>query len=100
HGPYLQSQRLKIYNEWGEKLIKQGRAYADPYGPQELESFRQAAKDAKKPFLYREHRPENPPEWDGKQPLRFKSEPKEYHWNDEVLGDLSTGPEVVDDFIL
>ena len=33
-------------------------------------------------------------------PLRFKSDPKAYAWHDEVMGDLSTGPEVVDDIIL
>ncbi len=65
-----------------------------------MQSFREQAQKAKKPFLYRDHRPENPPAWDGSQPLRFKSEPKAYKWHDEVMGDLSTGPEVVDDFIL
>jgi glutamyl-tRNA synthetase len=54
----------------------------------------------KKPFLYRNHRAENPPAWDGTKPLRFKSEPKEYSWHDEVMGDLHTGPEVIDDCIL
>ena len=33
-------------------------------------------------------------------PLRFKSDPKTYNWHDEVMGDISTGPEVIDDFIL
>src|SRR5690606_3933155 len=54
----------------------------------------------KRPFLYRHHRPENPLAWDGTQPLRFKSDPKAYQWHDEVMGDLKTGPEVIDDFIL
>ncbi|MEK7105059.1 MAG: glutamate--tRNA ligase family protein, partial [Patescibacteria group bacterium] len=63
----------------------------------------------KKPFLYREHRPALPslggPEkfdvWDETKPLRFKvSEIKSYKWNDLVYGDLSAGPEALDDFIL
>ena len=33
-------------------------------------------------------------------PLRFKAEPKEYSWHDEVMGDMHTGPEVLDDIIL
>lgn len=98
--PIRQSDRLEIYKEWAQKLMDKGRAYADPYTPAELEKFRQAAKDAKKPFLFREYRPEKPPAWDGSQPLRFKSEPKAYSWHDEVLGDLSAGPEAIDDFIL
>jgi glutamyl-tRNA synthetase len=100
YGPYKQSDRLSIYKEWAEKLVASGRAYADPYSPAELESFREAAKAAKKPFLFRTHRPDNPPVWDSSQPLRFKSEPKAYQWRDEVLGDLSAGPEVIDDFII
>lgn len=100
HGPYKQSERLSIYREWAQRLIDQGRAYADPYSQEELEAFREQAKAEKRPFLYRNHRPENPPVWDGTQPLRFKSEPKPYAWTDAVMGELSTGPEAIDDFIL
>lgn len=100
YAPYKQSERLDIYKKWAQKLIDAGRAYADPYSPEELDQFREQAKANKKAFLYREHRPENPPVWDGSMPLRFKSEPKAYQWHDEVMGDLSTGPEVIDDFIL
>lgn len=100
HGPYLQSERLAIYKEWADKLVASGRAYADPYSKEELEVLRDDAKTAKKPFLYRDHRPEMPPVWDGTQPLRFKSNPKAYTWTDAVMGELSTGPEAIDDFIL
>lgn len=98
--PYTQSERLHIYKTWAQKLIDAGRAYADPYTLEEIDAFRESAKANKKAFLYREHRPENPPRWDGTTPLRLKSEPKAYQWHDEVLGDLSTGPEVIDDIIL
>lgn len=98
--PYLQSERLALYKEWAQKLVDAGRAYADPYSPTELEAFREQAKAEKRPFLYRDHRPENPPVWDGTQPLRFKSEPKSYTWTDAVLGELSTGEDAIDDFIL
>lgn len=100
YGPYIQSQRLELYKQWGQKLIEAGRAYADPYSKQELDEFRKVAADQKKPFLYRNHRPQNPPDWDGTRPLRFKSDPKSYHWEDQVMGKLSAGPEVVDDFII
>lgn len=100
HAPYRQSERLDIYMQWAQKLIDAGRAYSDPYAPEEVQVFREQAQAAKRPFLYRDHRPENSPAWDGQRPLRFKSEPKAYQWHDEVMGDLSTGPEVIDDFIL
>lgn len=99
-GPYRQSDRLDHYQTWAQKLIDAGRAYADPYTPEEVQAFREQAQAAKQPFLYRNHRPENPPQWDGSQPLRFKADPKPYQWHDTVMGDLSTSPEVIDDFIL
>lgn len=101
HGPYHQSERLEIYHTWAKKLVEKGLAYADPYTPEEVQGFREEARALKKAFLYRDYRPENPPEWDGTQPLRFKvTAPKRYIWNDPVMGELSAGPEALDDFIL
>ncbi len=100
HAPYKQSERLEIYKEWAQKLIDAGRAYADPYTPAELEAFREQAKAEKRPFLFRHHRPEEPPVWDGTQPLRFKSDPKPYTWTDAVMGELSTDENAIDDFII
>ena len=100
YAPYVQSERLESYQSWARKLLSSGRAYADPYTAVEVDEFRALARAEKRPFLYRHHRPEQPPIWDGTTPLRFKSDPKAYAWHDEVMGDLSTGPEVIDDFIL
>lgn len=100
YAPYRQSERLDSYRQWAQKLIDTGRAYADPYTSEQVQAFREKAQKNKQPFLYRNHRPEQSASWDGHSPLRFKSDPKAYTWHDEVMGDLSTGPEVVDDFIL
>lgn len=100
YGPYRQTERLATYQDWAKVLIDSGRAYADPYTPAEVQAFREEAQQAKKPFLYRNHRPENPPVWDGTMPLRFKSEPQDYQWQDAVMGDLHAGAEAIDDFIL
>lgn len=100
HAPYLQSQRLASYKKYADILIAKGLAYADPYTAEQLDSFRKKSELEKKPFIYRDYRPENPPVWDGTQPLRLKTSPKSYAWNDVVRGDLSAGPEAVDDFIL
>lgn len=99
-GPYKQSDRLDIYKNWANKLIQSGRAYADPYTTEEVEEFRKQSQLDKKPFLFRNYRPTNPPEWDGSQPLRFLSDPKAYDWEDAVMGKLHAGEEAVDDFIL
>lgn len=99
-GPYYQSQRLESYQTWAQVLIDAGRAYADPYTPEEVQDFREQAQKEKRPFLFRNHRPDDPPAWNGTVPLRFKSEPRAYTRIDAVMGELSTGPEVIDDFIL
>lgn len=101
NAPYKQSERLESYKKYAQILIDKGLAYADPYTEEEVEAFRKKADKDKKPFLYREYRPVNPPIWDGSKPLRFKvPEIKSYKWNDLVYGDLSAGPEALDDFIL
>jgi glutamyl-tRNA synthetase len=98
--PYFQSERRDIYMKWVKKLLDSGRAYADPTPPEKIDEYRQECNAAKKPFLYRNYRPENPPEWEPGMPIRFKSDPKSYDWHDEVMGDMHTGPEVCDDIIL
>lgn len=100
YAPYIQSKRLDIYIEWAKKLAAKGRAYADPYTPEEVAKFREQSKQEKKAFLYRDYRPEILPEWTGEGSLRFKSDPKSYSWHDAVMGDLSAGSEAVDDFVL
>ena len=100
YAPYRQSERLDIYKTWAEKLIASGRAYADPYTPKEMQVFRDEAAKDKKAFRYRDHRPSNPPKWDGTQPLRFKSDPKDYTWEDAIMGELSAGADAIDDFVL
>lgn len=101
NAPYIQSQRLDSYLKYAKILIEKGYAYPDPYTKEEVEVFRQKAVAEKRAFLFRDHRPENPGEWDGTRPLRFKvPEVKSYEWTDGVRGRLSAGPEALDDFIL
>ena len=99
--PYLQSERLDTYKKYAQIFIDKGLAYPDPYTEEQVEEFRKKAEEEKRPFLYRDHRPEVFDTWDGTKPLRFKiPEIKTYHWHDVVFGDLSAGPEALDDFIM
>ncbi|MBQ6486975.1 glutamate--tRNA ligase [Candidatus Saccharibacteria bacterium] len=98
--PYFQSERLGIYMKWVQKLLDSGRAYADPTPAEKIDEYRKKCEQEKVPFLYRNFRPENPPKWEPGMPIRFKTEPKEYSWTDAVMGDMHTGPEVLDDIIL
>ena len=101
YGPYRQSERLDIYKKWAQRLIEKGRAYVDPYTPQEVQEFREQAQAEKKAFLYRNHRPENQvTDWDGTKPLRFRSNPIDYNWTDAIMGRMHAGKEVIDDFVL
>lgn len=104
YGPYRQTERLATYKEWAMALIQEGRAYADPYSAEQVQAFREEAGKAKRPFLYRNHRPESAGQrtavWDGSTPLRFKSVAKDYKWKDAVMGDMHAGAEAIDDFIL
>lgn len=101
YDPYYQSARLALYKRYADQLIAAGFAYADPYTEEEVEHLRARAEEEKRPFLYRDHRPETFTEWDGTQPLRFKVPfIKRYTWTDAVRGELSAGEEALDDFIL
>lgn len=101
YGPYHQTERRQTYLNWAQKLIDKGLAYADPRSPEEIKTLQDQAKAEHRLFLYRDHRPADPPTWDGSQPLRFKVvSPQDYHWHDEVMGDLSAGHDAVDDFII
>ena len=101
NGPYFQTERQAHYHAWAQKLIAKGLAYPDPYTPEQIEEFRAEAKALKRPFLYREHRPEVFDEWDGKTALRFKIPTlKRYTWYDPVMGELSAGEDALDDFII
>lgn len=100
HGPYFQSERQSIYHAWARKLIESGRAYADPTPPEQIAKYREKCSRDKVPFLYRNFRPTDTPEWKPGIPLRFKAEPRDYDWHDVVMGDMHAGPETQDDIIL
>lgn len=100
-GTVIQSERLQSYIKEAHKLIDKGLAYPDPYTVEEIDAFRKKAEEEKRPFLYRDHRPEKFETWDGTKPLRLKvPEVKRYKWVDAVRGELEAGPEALDDFVL
>ncbi|MGI5837788.1 MAG: glutamate--tRNA ligase [Chloroflexota bacterium] len=52
YGPYIQSQRLSIYQEHAERLIKQGDAYRCFCTPERLSAIRQEQQRRKQPSGY------------------------------------------------
>ncbi len=100
-GSAIQSERLPTYIDAAKELLAKGYAYPDPYTQEELEVLRKKASEEKRPFLFRDHRPTEIAEWDGKRPLRFRvPDVRRMRWNDAVRGDLEAGEEALDDFIL
>lgn len=98
---FVQSDRLDIYRQHAQELYEKGLAYADPFSPEEVSKLRLHAKKSNQAFLFRNFRPENPPDWDGSKPLRLRiTKAKKYQWHDIVRGQLSAGAEALDDIIL
>ena len=52
YGPYRQSERKEIYQEYAQKLIEMGHAYYCFCTPQQLEQARQEAQKRKETALY------------------------------------------------
>ena len=100
-GSCIQSERLESYKKYAQQLIDKGLAYPDPYTKEEVDKFRQDSEAQKKPFLFRNYRPETFDVWDGTRPLRLKvPEVKRYVWEDAVRGQLEAGEEMLDDIVL
>ena len=101
NGPYFQSERLSIYHEWVKKLLAEKRAYVDSTPAEKIDEYRKKCTEEKKPFLYRNFRPEKLDfEFKEGVPIRFLSDPKERDWTDAVMGKMHVGPETQDDIIL
>jgi glutamyl-tRNA synthetase len=52
YGPYFQMQRLEIYREYAERLIREGKAYACTCAKEELDVLRKQAEAEKRQFKY------------------------------------------------
>jgi glutamyl/glutaminyl-tRNA synthetase len=72
-GPYLQSQRLDLYNSYARKLIDAGLAYYCFDTTEDLNAMRQQAVEAKKTFTY--SRPETFPNERDVQKARDEGRP-------------------------
>jgi len=107
-GPYFQSQRLELYREAADRLLKQELAYHCYCSPQRLDSMRQEQMKRKQPPGYdrycrnltREQRAEM--EASGITPVvRFKSPLEgQTSFNDLLRGEIVFENSTLDDFVL
>ncbi|MFM7468749.1 MAG: glutamate--tRNA ligase, partial [Vampirovibrionales bacterium] len=54
YGPYAQSERTHLYQQYAKQLLKEGKAYWSYETEDELATMREKAQEASKPFVFRE----------------------------------------------
>ena len=106
-GPFFQAQRLEIYNEAIAKLIEEDKAYPAFETPEELEAKRKVAIEAKIGYQYDRAALEIPREErmkrlaDGEpHVVRLMMPEQAITVCDQILGDVTVGPDEFDDFII
>lgn len=108
YGPYRQSQRLDIYLEHAERLLKNGKAYYCFLTDEEIDQQRAASTAAGRPpqvnSPYRDWSLEKALEHKekGNKPvIRYKvQEKKDYVLQDLVRGDVTFPSDMVGDFVM
>lgn len=101
HGPYIQSERLGLYQEHAQKLIDDGHAYRDYTSSQELEVLRKAAQKAKQPFRFTKKMAKlKPDQADQPHVVRFEVKPgPDVEWEDGVWGHQQWRRQDLEDFV-
>ena len=100
--PVKQSDRLDIYREYANKLIRSGKAYKCFLTPEELEEKRRQAQEQGKHFRYkREWAGESSPEAGKPYTVRLVTpEQGTILVNDLLRGSINFDPEEIEDFII
>ncbi len=101
YGPYVQSERLAIYAEYAEKLVKTGALYPCWCTPERLDGLRRDAQLTKVAFKYDRHCLTDPKSLDEPHVLRFRIPDGrgEISWNDIVRGTVAFNTSDLDDFV-
>lgn len=109
HGPYRQSERINIYHEVAEYLVKKEKAYYVYAYPEEIEKIReQLLKEKKAPHYTEEmfeefNTPERRKEYESKglkPAVFFKMPRKDFILNDIVKGEVIFKEGSIGDFVL
>lgn len=107
HAPYRQSERMQFYKDVAQRLIDAGFAYSCYCTPEELESEREAQKQAGKTPGYSGRCRDLAAEAaaalrsEGREPaVRFRMPGHDFTWNDLVRGELSFAAEHVPDYVI
>lgn len=107
YGPYRQSERLEIYQEYALKLLEQGKAFYDFCSDEELEAMALKAKEEGAPPYTGKWKDKS--NWEEakskvaageKAPIRFLVPETEYSFKDYVRGDVKFPAGMVGDFVI
>ncbi len=107
-GPYLQSQRLKLYKEQLQKLLDQGLAYYAFETPEELNEKRKQARAEKRSYRYdraalelTEEQVQANLERGMPHVIRFRvPDDAILSFKDEVIGEVEIARSELDDFVI
>ena len=100
-GPYRQSDRLPIYQEYAARLLAKGAAYYCDCPPQELEARRQAALARGEKPRYDGHCRDRGLPAGPNTAVRFKTRPTGVtHWDDGIKGAIAFDNQELDDLVL
>ncbi len=104
-GPYYQSERTSLYQEYAEKLLKIGIAYKCYCQPRELEQRRMETQAAGKPYKYERTcyhlaQEEKQPKTGLPFAIRFLVSPGEISFPDLIRGNITFKGEELEDFVL
>lgn len=108
YGPYIQSERLDLYQAAAEKLIAQGDAYYCYCSPERLDDVRKEQTALKLPPGYDRHcrnlTPKQRAEYEaqGIKPVVRMKAPLEGHvqFNDLIYGDITFDYSTINDFVM
>jgi len=107
NGPYLQSQRMDIYDKYIKKLLNEKKAYYCFDTTEELDAFRKEAEAQKKSFSY--PRPKEFPDESDVEKAKGQGKPVTVRFampststrvDDEVRGTCFFSGDVISDFII
>jgi glutamyl-tRNA synthetase len=99
-GPFFQSQRLEIYRDHADRLLKKGLSYRCWCTPEELEARRKAALAGGRPPGYDGRCRERTDEPEGPYAVRFKVHPGTIPFHDLVKGPISFDLKEIEDFVI
>ncbi len=100
-GPYFQMERLAIYKEYGEKLIREGKAYACYCTKEELDAGRARAEAAKVQFRYPGTCREKPFDPSKRHVIRFRvPDAGATTFDDLVKGPITTPHDALQDEVI